>query len=436
MIKNYKMFNEGINKYLKGPSEEEIKNNINLMDNPDKMLELSINIDYVDGVNKAINKGADFVSDKETFKKVKELTNITDEDMKYYINKLEPSKMLKSSIIIGYSDGIKKAIKNGANFYNKFDFNAITELTDITDEELESIFKKLKPTQILDNAMKIGSFNNVVLAFKENKNPLLYGSDRINTHYIKFEYINNFNEEEQKYIIDKYLENNNLFSLLEKCVKYNCVFGVKYTFNPDLSDEPGIKERQLDRLKDLQEYKDSYIKDNLLQAVQNNNTEIVKILIDNASDKLVIPTECINGACMLGYFEIVKLLVEKGVDIHQQDGEYPLNYAVREGHFEIVKYLVEHGANIHARNNHPLHDAALKGYFDIVKYLVSKGADIHSNGEYALSISAYEGFYEQTKWLLEQGADVNKLKPFFIDGALEKGTTQMKTLLKKYIKND
>ncbi len=39
------------------------------------------------------------------------------------------------------------------------------------------------------------------------------------------------------------------------------------------------------------------------------------------------------------------------------------------GHFDIVKLLVENGANIHVNNNEALHLAVKNGHFEIVNFL-------------------------------------------------------------------
>lgn len=84
-----------------------------------------------------------------------------------------------------------------------------------------------------------------------------------------------------------------------------------------------------------------------------------------------------------GHLEIVKYLVEKGVDIHD-DTEALLFYAADNGHLEIVKYLVEKGADIHVYEDEAFRWASRNGYYDIVKYLVEYGVDIHVQNDFAL----------------------------------------------------
>ena len=49
--------------------------------------------------------------------------------------------------------------------------------------------------------------------------------------------------------------------------------------------------------------------------------------------------------------------------------DYALRYVAENGHFEIVKLLLEHGVDVHANNDYALRVAAKYGYFEIVKLL-------------------------------------------------------------------
>ncbi|MHB9148025.1 MAG: ankyrin repeat domain-containing protein [Candidatus Amoebophilus sp.] len=120
-----------------------------------------------------------------------------------------------------------------------------------------------------------------------------------------------------------------------------------------------------------------------------------------------------------GYVEIVRLLLEYGVDVNtkssiSQRPKTPLYIAAGKGHVEIVKLLLKHGANINDMNQVPLYAAAKKGHTEIVRLLLEHGADV--NGMYhpfneddpPLYIAVEKGHIEVVKLLLQQGA---KLKP-------------------------
>ena len=62
MIKNYKQFKEGLRDKLVGPTEDEILYNFKDL-SPDKLLVKSCKVDFLRGVEIAIEKGADIHQD-------------------------------------------------------------------------------------------------------------------------------------------------------------------------------------------------------------------------------------------------------------------------------------------------------------------------------------------------------------------------------------
>jgi ankyrin repeat protein len=103
----------------------------------------------------------------------------------------------------------------------------------------------------------------------------------------------------------------------------------------------------------------------LLEAFRNDNIEEVKRLIMKAS------TETKNTsfvwACFQGRLEIVKLLLEHGVDIHY-DNDNAIRLASYGENLDIVKLLVERGANIHAHNDYALEIASEHESTELIKY--------------------------------------------------------------------
>lgn len=54
-----------------------------------------------------------------------------------------------------------------------------------------------------------------------------------------------------------------------------------------------------------------------------------------------------------GYLELVRLLLERGADVHAYN-DLALRWASRMGHLDIVKLLLERGANVHANGGSAL----------------------------------------------------------------------------------
>ena len=56
MIKKYKIFKESLLNKLEGPNEEEVLDS--LKDNPDKLLKVSLDLNFIKGINFALENGA------------------------------------------------------------------------------------------------------------------------------------------------------------------------------------------------------------------------------------------------------------------------------------------------------------------------------------------------------------------------------------------
>ena len=76
-----------------------------------------------------------------------------------------------------------------------------------------------------------------------------------------------------------------------------------------------------------------------------------------------------------GHTETVKLLLNRGANLHALNDEAIIN-AAENGHTETVKLLLQHHADVHAGNGYPLYWAAIKGNPEMVKLLLEKGATI------------------------------------------------------------
>ena len=174
-------------------------------------------------------------------------------------------------------------------------------------------------------------------------------------------------------------------------------------------------------------------------AIERGYVEIVKLLIERGIDinaKTNDEATPLDIAFDKDYTEIVKLLLEKGADANakNKNGETLLHRAVGEGHLVVVKLLLEKGADIHAKDSSdstPLHmrvgrrmrESIVFGaplhavkeykeeeYMEVVKLLLEKGANVNVqdiHGRTPLYWAAQNGYTEIVKLLLEKGADVN-----------------------------
>ena len=112
----------------------------------------------------------------------------------------------------------------------------------------------------------------------------------------------------------------------------------------------------------------------------------------------------------------VKLLLDAGGDVNLKDetGRTLLMYATLKNHKEVVQVLVDKGANVNARNNSgqtALSHASREGHPEIARALLGKGADVNvedSSGSAPVVYATQFNHPATLKVLLEEGrADVS-----------------------------
>ena len=92
---------------------------------------------------------------------------------------------------------------------------------------------------------------------------------------------------------------------------------------------------------------------------------------------------------------------------YHNGGENLLHHAVKNGHLSMIKLLLERGASINQQDesgNTALHYAAANGKKDAVKYLLEQGADplvVNVKEQKAIDYSNIKGFNEITALLLQ-----------------------------------
>lgn len=111
-----------------------------------------------------------------------------------------------------------------------------------------------------------------------------------------------------------------------------------------------------------------------------NHIPNINIHYDNeyALLRFVVPTNSVSED-LTGFDDMVKLLIEKGADVHV-DTDEPLARACGLGNFELVKYLVEiAGADIHADigSTKIFEAAASHDQDEILEYLEKKSEEMY-----------------------------------------------------------
>lgn len=118
--------------------------------------------------------------------------------------------------------------------------------------------------------------------------------------------------------------------------------------------------------------------------------------------------------------EIAKYLIEHGADVNlkDDDGVYPLIHMINWDYFDLVKILVEKGAKIEENvMDTALHLAAQNGNFDMFSYLVEKGGNVRKKGMHLfIAVATVLGFRQEVSpsrlkiidYLIEKGVDINE----------------------------
>ena len=139
-------------------------------------------------------------------------------------------------------------------------------------------------------------------------------------------------------------------------------------------------------------------KEKLIEASRVGDLVLVKSLLKE-DFSIHANEEALRNSAYNGHLEVVKYLIENGVDIHARN-DYALRLASYNGHIEMVKYLVEKGADIHASNDEALRWSTLQVHLEIVKYLIKKGANIHARNDEILKTAIKNGDLKTIKYFL------------------------------------
>ncbi len=161
----------------------------------------------------------------------------------------------------------------------------------------------------------------------------------------------------------------------------------------------------------------------LMMAATAGRAEIVKRLIVANADVNAFDEEgydSLYDAAAWGYIDVIRQLIAAGAEPKKS---LALLVAANQSNDELVKLLIDKGANVHAVDDEgktPLHNAVRPPNSKVVKVLIDAGADVNAKDGNGVSVLQealkaaklphYQGNIEVVKQLILAGADSSDLE--------------------------
>ncbi|XP_041360064.1 poly [ADP-ribose] polymerase tankyrase-2-like [Gigantopelta aegis] len=160
----------------------------------------------------------------------------------------------------------------------------------------------------------------------------------------------------------------------------------------------------------------------ILNAVTSDDLVTVRDYLQNGK---VTPSFVSGGknlvceAAYSGHVQMLSLLLQYKFDATQCDisdqwHRQPIHIAASRGHLEVLKCLLENGVNINSQDSHhrtPLHCVSVYGHTEIARYLLLSGASVNMtqlDGFTPLHAATCLGHYKTCQLLIEHKAEVDK----------------------------
>ena len=190
-----------------------------------------------------------------------------------------------------------------------------------------------------------------------------------------------------------------------------------YTEDTNINNDP---ERRIKIIKECVEAGLNINTDEyqiLILAIQNNDTQTAKFIIENNINMQDGLDLYLDEACVNNNVEITKLLLELGADINSK---YHTSIS-KTRNLDIIKLLVEHGADPFVNSNELLIRVSQNDkYLPITEYLIGIGMDCTKlNNKQVAKIFIQNGNLQIKKLLLEHGINSNAMTSDYTRGRLE-----------------
>lgn len=168
----------------------------------------------------------------------------------------------------------------------------------------------------------------------------------------------------------------------------------------------------------------------LFDAIEKNNTEIVKFLIENGISLDEKNDIAIWKAIQKQNLDIVNLLIQNSGKYKYANTEIydsNLDENVKKMHF-----LAENETTIYEMANNLFIRAGINGYTEVVKYFVECGADVSVQDNIIFKSYIERKDSVMLDYLAENGAVVTESANIILDLALENGDVSMINVVEDY----
>jgi ankyrin repeat protein len=212
-----------------------------------------------------------------------------------------------------------------------------------------------------------------------------------------------------------HLENHDLKWLNSFVTSSEVLYMFDYIFPMELAINVGNE----DIVFKLLEMGENPNKNNYFEnAIIKGNRNIVGQLINAGAVIQINNNELLSLAAERGNLDIVKLLIEKGIDVNGYDRDYlwllshPLVRSIANGHIDIYQYLLDLTyVDKDTLNILAIQEVARRGDIKTLSFLIDNGLDINSQDYFykatPLMIAISENQWSMTDYLIDMGVNID-----------------------------
>jgi ankyrin repeat protein len=353
---------------------------------------------------------------------------------------------LYNSIVDGNLEGVKEALKDGANI-NKIE-GVSSEKSNPTTFAFNSHKDKIAEYLIEHGAdTNYTDSSGLSLLMFSAWNTEASFCELLIKHGAKTDKQNKNGYTAIEYVLDhsgRGTSENNIDNMITMLLKHGAKIrpitlkAAMWGNNSDDNDKYKIVKRILGGL--IKSGNKSGLNAIVEAAILGNSTKVDELIKDKEMSK-DDEQQILFYTAAFGKVETMKLLKNKDVDLKKRDkrNNTSLIVASRYGNLEMVKYLMDNGLNIEAKNydnDTALIEAASNNYYDEVEALIKKGSKLDEDVLYGavqngnidmMKLIIANGFklnddnkesafetaleykqFNMAKYLLDNGVDINK----------------------------